>query len=319
MAAVPVRLAIRDYDFVAPLALGDVAAEGIDLTLHRRFDAVEWLLEHPDVHGGEASFSRYLHQVAAGDDARIGLPIFVMREFRHRCFFVRRDSALRSLAELAGTRVGTDAWGASGNVWSRSLLRESGVAMDQIRWTVAPVNPGDRPVTQGLPAGSLVARADRSLSDMLIAGELDAVMCPWPPAEFHRPDSRIRRLYVDYRTAEREYYLRTRIFPAHHLVVLTRELVEQHPSVVPGLYAAFCAARQRSEANHLALHESSPWILADLEEQRALMGAEFEPYGCRANRQMVAAFCEEQLAQGLLRQPLKPDLLFERFEELMRR
>lgn len=39
MESLPVTLAIRDYEFVAPLALRDVAAEGVDLTLIRIFDA----------------------------------------------------------------------------------------------------------------------------------------------------------------------------------------------------------------------------------------------------------------------------------------
>lgn len=36
MSSLPVTLAIRDYDFVAPLALGDVRAEAIDLTWSAR-------------------------------------------------------------------------------------------------------------------------------------------------------------------------------------------------------------------------------------------------------------------------------------------
>ena len=63
------------------------------------------------------------------------------------------------------------------------------------------------------------------------------------------------------------------------------------------------------------LHESSPWVLADLEEQSALMGSGFQPYGYRdrENREMVAAFCAEQLAQGLIARPLDPDALFADF------
>ena len=44
------------------------------------------------------------------------------------------------------------------------------------------------------------------------------------------------------------------------------------------------------------------------------MGPEFKPYGYRENRAMVAAFCEEQFAQGLIARPLDPDALFSDFE-----
>ncbi|MGH7267877.1 MAG: hypothetical protein ACREMB_23925 [Candidatus Rokuibacteriota bacterium] len=43
------------------------------------------------------------------------------------------------------------------------------------------------------------------------------------------------------------------------------------------------------------------------------MGAGFRPHGYRENREMVAAFCAEQLAQGLIPAPLDPDALFADF------
>jgi 4,5-dihydroxyphthalate decarboxylase len=316
-ARLPVTLATRDYDFVAPLGLGDVVPEGLALTLIRAFDALERVVADPAVHGGEASFSQYARRVAAGDRAWVGLPVFVMREFRHRCFFVRRDRGLTDLAQLVGGRVGTDTWGASGNTWSRALLRERGLPVDGIQWLVGPVNPGEpAPAPGPLPPHARPAPAGRCLRDLLLAGDLDAVMCPWPPEGFYAADSPLTRLYQDYRSVEREYFRRTRLYPAHHLVVLKRELVERHPAAVPALYRAFREARARVDANHRVHHESSPWLLADLEEQSALMGPDYQADGYRENRAMVAAFCAEQHAQGLIAAPLDPDRLFADFERL---
>ena len=318
MDRVHLRLAMWDYDFVLPLATGDIIPEGIELSLIRQSDALDLVLGDPDIDGGEASFSRYLRGIAGGDRSFVGLPVFLMREFRHRCFIVRRDSALADVTELTGKRVGTDVWGASGNVWTRAILRERGVPIERIAWMVAPVNPGDPPVpVAGLPRCVQAAPPGRSLSDLLADGEIEALMCSLPPAEFCTPESRMRRLYVDYRKAEREYYLRTHLFPAHHLLVLRRAVVDRHPWAVRSLYTAFTQARERSERSHWVLHESSPWILPDLEEQQALMGRDFQPYGYRANQPMVAAFCAEQFAQGLIREPVNPDLLFAEFEQLM--
>ena len=317
MGNLAVTLATRDYDSVHPLALRDVVPDGIDLTLIRAFDALERVGREPSIDGGEASFSQYLRRVAAGDRALVGLPAFVMREFRHRCLFVRRGSGLTDVAHLVGRRVGVDTWAATGNVWTRALLRERGVSLDAVRWMVGPVNAGEPPAsTNELPRGVEAAPPGSALGELLAAGELDAVMCPWPPAGFDQSGSAIVRLYADYRTAERDYYRRTRIFPAHHLVVLKRPVVERHPRIVPNLYTALKQARDRSEANHRVLHEASPWLLADLEEQTALMGADFQPYGYRENRDMVATFCAEQLAQGLIPKPLDPDALFADFVAL---
>jgi len=316
MTALPLTLAARDYDHVQPLALGDVLPDGIALTVLRAFDALERFLAEPAIEAGEVSFSQYLRRVAAGDRSLVGLPAFVMREFRHRCLFVRRGSGLRDVTELAGRRVGVDAWAATGNVWTRAIMREAGVRLDGVRWMVGPVNPGDRPASvEGLPVHVEVAPPGRALGEMVALGDLDAMMAPWPPTGFDAPESPLTRLYPDYRHVERAYYRRTRIFPGQHIVALRRPLVDRHPWVVPSLYDALVRARERSEANHRVLHESSPWVLADLEEQSALMGSGFQPYGYRdrENREMVAAFCAEQLAQGLIARPLDPDALFADF------
>jgi 4,5-dihydroxyphthalate decarboxylase len=310
-----ITLTTRDYDFVAPLATGDVTVDGVDLTLLRTFEALSRVAD-PAVHGGEASFSRYVQRLAAGDRALVGLPIFVMREFRHRNFYVRRDSRLRSIADLAGRRVAMDAWPNSGNTWSRALMREAGVPLDRVRWVVGRVHAGDAPPpADPLPPG--VELAPRPLRDLLHEGEIDALIWAWSPEGLYDPGGPFRRLFEDYRAAEQAYYRRTRLFPVHHLVVLKRDVVDRHPGAVRAIQAAFAAARARAAENRWKLHESSPWLLDDLEAQARLMGPRFEPYGLGAeNRQMVARFCEEQHAQGLIPRPLDPTAVFAEFEAL---
>jgi 4,5-dihydroxyphthalate decarboxylase len=312
----PITLATRDYDFVTPLATGDVTADGLDLRLVRSFDALQRVAGDPAVHGGEASFGRYVQRLAAGDQSLVGLPLFVMREFRHRAFFVRRDSALRSILELTGRRVAMDAWPNSGNTWSRALMREEGVPLDRVRWLVGRVHARDAaPPADVLPPGVELLR--RPLRDLLLDGELDVLIWAWTPEGFYDPDGPFRRLFDDYRAAEQAYYRRTRLFPAHHLVVLRREVVGRHPGVVRAVYAAFEAARARAADNRWKLHESSPWLLDDLEAQARLMGPDFEPYGLGAeNRRMVARFCEEQHAQGLIPRAIDPESVFADFRAL---
>jgi 4,5-dihydroxyphthalate decarboxylase len=312
----PLTLATRDYDFVTPLATGDVVADGLDLSLLRSFDALQRVGGDPAVHGGEASFSRYVQRLAAGDRSLVGLPLFVMREFRHRSFYVRRDSGLRSIGELAGRRVAVDAWPNSGNTWSRALMREEGVPVDRVRWLVGRVHEHDAPPpADALPPG--VERARRPLRDLLLDGELDVLVWAWAPEGLYEPNGPFRRLIEDYRAAEQAHYRHTRLFPAHHLVVLKRDVVDRHPEAVRAVFEAFEAARARTADTRWKLHESSPWLLEDLEAQARLMGPRYQPYGLGPeNRRMVARFCEEQHAQGLTARPLDPDAVFGEFEAL---
>jgi 4,5-dihydroxyphthalate decarboxylase len=320
VANLALTLATRDYDFVTPLATGDVRIEAVDLTLRRAFEALQHVADDPGVHGGEGSFSRHVQRLAAGDRSFVGLPIFLMREFRHRNFYVRRDGPLRTIADLAGRRVGLDAWPASGNTWSRALLREEGVPVDRVRWVVGRVNAGDPlPPTDSLPV--TVELAERPLLGMLLDRELDVLIWAWTPPGLHDPDGPLARLIEDYPVAERAYYRRTRLFPAHHIVVLRREVWDRHPWLGRAVFAGFAAAHAHAAAARWTLHESSLWLLADLEAQRRLMGPGYEAYGVRTaeNRAMVARFCEEQLAQGLIARPVDPASVFAEFEAALAR
>jgi 4,5-dihydroxyphthalate decarboxylase len=319
MTNVPVTIVTRNYAYVQPLANGDVRAEGIDLNLIRTWDALPRVAANaPDIHGGEASFGRYLLAVAAGDRSLVGLPIFIMRGFRQRCFFVRRDSPLTTIRDLSGKRVGINEWPATGNTWARALLRDEGVDMQSVRWLVGQVSAGYKPVPDDpLPPGVERAPGDRMLVDMVAQGDIDALVCPWPPAGFYDPDSPVRRLVPDFARVEQAYLQRTGIYPGHHVIVLRRDLVDAHPDVVPNLYTAFEEARKATEAGFRAIAEILPWLLAELEQDTRLLGQDLHPYGVEPNRRMIEAFCDEQFAQGLTSRRLDPAAAFAEFESLL--
>lgn len=314
--ALPIRIVVRDYDHVGPLAKGDVRPEGIDLTLDR-VSPIARFLEDESFQGGEMSFSKYLIGLSNGDRSYVGLPLFVMRAFRHRCFFVRRDSGLASFRDLEGKRVGTNGWPDTGNTWSRAAMRLDGVSIEGISWWVGPI---DESVEQAFghrssvaPAGINAVPEGRTLAGMLLDGDLDAMMVPWPPSAFNEPGSPIVRLFPDFRAVETDYYRRTGIYPGHHILALRREMVEEHPWVAKRVFDAFEESRLLSQEKRLQLTDVTPWSLADLEETVATFGRDWQPNGVAANRAMVETFCEEQHAQGLVTRKVDPDAVFAEF------
>jgi 4,5-dihydroxyphthalate decarboxylase len=295
-------LVVTDYDFIAPLALGDVKAEGLDLRVEREnaANAIDRPMSDPTVVAGEISFARHVARIAASDPSWVGIPFFLRRGFRHRTFYVRRGSPTRNFGDLDGKRIGVADWPATGNTWGRAVLRDHGVEINHVKWMLGTIDgaPSKRPhgtlppFVQPVPAG-------RALRDLLINGEVDALMWGFEPKGFYDPESPIVRLVPDFRRVEQDYYRRTGIYPGLHLLGIRREVFDRDPGMARSLYSAVDRSKTLWQKNRLYLAETTPWMLADIEETTALMGKDLNPSGLEPNRTMIQKFCDELFAQGL--------------------
>ena len=312
-------LLTKDYDYLSPLATGDVVPEAMDLQFIRSTaDALDRTLSDPGVQAGELSFSRHLIRLSEGDRSFIGLPFFVVRAFRHRCFFVKKGSRLQSLKDLANKRLGTTEWPATGNTWSRAALHEQGVQTSAIQWFVGPIDGPATSRSQGsLPPYARLVAPGRTLREMLLNEDVDAIMVPDPPAGFYETDGAIVRLISDYPQAEREYFRRTGIYPAHHIIGIRKVVFDRAPWVARSL----CRALEESKARWLSkireITEMTPWLLPDIEAAQALIGEDWNPSGVAQNRNMIQTLCDELLAQNLVKKPLDGATVFNEFEMVM--
>jgi len=210
-ARLHLTLATADYDHVRDLVNGVVRAEGTVLTafvlpveeiFYRFIKNREW-----DV--SEMSFGKFIGYAALGNSPFVGIPVFPSRVFRHSAFYVRADRGIASPKDLEGKTVGIPEWAQTAGIYVRGMLaHEYGVDLARIQWFQAGVREPGRveKVSLNLPRGvTIAAHPDRSLVDMLAKGDLDAVM-----SAREVPGA---RLFKDYRTAEAEYWKKTRIFP----------------------------------------------------------------------------------------------------------
>lgn len=321
MAGRTINFVTRDYDVVMPLLAGDVVPDGIDLRLDRSTPIGAFRTDE-SFQAGEMSFSQYLRRLDAGDRDIIGLPIFLMRGFRQRCFFVRRGSDLDSFQDLKSKRIGTNGWPDSGNTWSRALLRAEGVNIDEIDWFVGPIDGvvdeafGHRASSEDLPANVRVAPEGATLVDMLASGALDALMMPWPPQSFHEPDGQVVRLLRDYQRAEEDYARQVGFCPTHHIVGVRASVLEQDPQIAGSLFQAFEQARKLAEQRRWVLADTSPWLLADLEHTAEILGPDWQANGVAGNEPVIDAFCEEMHAQGITQQLIPTLAVFADFASL---
>jgi 4,5-dihydroxyphthalate decarboxylase len=92
-------------------------------------------------------------------------------------------------------------------------------------------------------------------------------------------------------------------------------LYEKNPWIAQSLHKAFTAAKSRAYALYdqtAALPAMVPWLLAELEEARREMGADWWPYGLEPNRKVLETFLRYHHEQGLSKRLFKPEELFAR-------
>jgi 4,5-dihydroxyphthalate decarboxylase len=309
VANLKLTLAGYPWDFLTPLLTGEVTPEGIDLT----YDTARGLgpvTDDPAVAGGEGSVGRFMLDISQGDRSFVGLPIFPMFAFRHRCFLVKRGTEIRDLKDLEGKRVGMDGWPNSGNTWTRVTLRQAGVDIWKIDWVIAPVDgppdAGHGHVAPGSPPNVTAGPAGKSLVDLVLGGEVDVLVAAFMPRGFFAPDSPLVHMIPDYRAAERAYYREHGYIPAHHLVKLHREVVERDPWVVTSLMAAFTASKRLWIERRRQLADTTPWLLQDLVDTAQTFGDDWQPYGLAQNLKMLTDFCQDQYGQRLVAAPVDP-------------
>ncbi len=319
MADLSISLTCADYARVMPLATGEVKPEGIALTMilgsrgswPARAEMLRRAVQDPAVHGGEWSMAQYLYRIDKGDRRYVGLPVFPLRNFTARDLYVRRGGPIQKAANLTGTRIGMYSYTASGSIWYRHFLRFVGIDPATIQWWIGDIDtPWSAPTSQTLPAGVNAAAPGRSLSDMLITGELEAIYSPPRPAAYHPKAGPIVRLFPEFRYIEQEYFLKTGAFPPQHLIVLRRETWEANRWIARSLTEAFSAGNDCFTAAQKGFPYATPWLEAELEETTAVMGEDFHPYGLARNRAQIDAFTAEAFRLGLTSRRVTTDDYF---------
>jgi 4,5-dihydroxyphthalate decarboxylase len=228
--------------------------------------------------------------------------------------YVRDGGGLERPEQLKGKRIGVPEWAQTAVIYARGYLsHQAGVPLDSAEWVQAGVNEAGRveKVKLKLPPGvRLRPEPTRSLNDMLLAGDLDAVLSARPPRSL---GSGIQRLFPDYQTAEEAYYKQTGVFPIMHVIVLRSDVLGRHPWLAMNLYKAFEEAKRRSIerlSDITASHAPFAWLAPSAERMKALFGEDFWPYGLDRNRKTLQAFVDFAFEQGVCHRQLALEELF---------
>ena len=322
----PLAVAGYDYNRVAPLANGAVTVEGCAVTYE--VTGIGPLNNHA-FYGPrtrqvtEIGLIPYILAFANGGFRDyLLLPIPVLRMFRHKSIWVRADRGIETPADLRGKRVATVGYSSSGLTHIRGVLRdEYNVLPEEIEW-VSTGKDSATNLTGGVsnwekvrPEGLEIAAAPAGMdeSDLIIAGEVDAIFHPAEPRVYQDRNPIVRRLFEDFRSVELDYFRRTGVFPIMHSIAVRRDTLEAEPWLANAVFDAYSRAKAADmEQMHLLgwAYDTLPWYGQEYNDTIAAMGRNFYPYGYEACAKSYDTACRYLHEQGLSERRVTLDELF---------
>jgi 4,5-dihydroxyphthalate decarboxylase len=312
MEKLRLTLSCNEYDRTRFLVDGTVPAEGIALDIialpseqrHARF------ARNLEFDVCELQMGVFLGWIGRGAPFS-AIPVFPHRKFCHGNVVVCSASGIRRPEDLAGKTIGMRAHFNPVSLWMRGILQEEhGVPARSLKLCTNQQEqvPGWQPpewmAIERLPPG-------QKIEDVLPRGEIDACMLPEISPKLIRHTPGVARLWPNFREVEKAYYLRTKIFPIRHVVVVKNAILERHPWVARSLVDAFTKAKEIG-IKHVSDTRRSflAWYGAELEEERELFGGDAWPYNIKDNRPVLETMARYAEMVGITERKLEIKELF---------
>jgi 4,5-dihydroxyphthalate decarboxylase len=316
MAKLQLSLACGDYEIMRPLIDGTVKPDGIKLTVLSKDRArILQTSRRKECDLAEFNITRYFSDSETDPDL-FALPVFPHRRFRLAFIFVNTAAGIKEPRDLIGRRLIIRGERPAAAIWLRGILNEHfGVPYDQVKIVDLMGILGEVPASGVADVGpdGWQARSEQ----MLLDGEVDALISAGVPASFIAGDPRIGRLFPDFNDRDVAYYRETKIFPIMHAVTIQRSLIERAPWAPINLLRAF------SEAKSIAYNRAVNPRTAPLgffqkawEDQQTILGPDPWVYGMNdANRHNLDTILRYSTEQGLVKTTRVLDELFVNLDE----
>ena len=298
-------LMLADYHRTRPLLSGEVSPERMKFIPRTAIPGEACLrpvYEEFDI--AEMSLSWYVMSRCRGEPV-LALPIFPLRMQIHPYIFCAADSGITGPEDLRGKKIGMDQYRLTVGLWARGILQEHyGVKPEDCVWaTSEPEGAGFQ-----APSGVQISVVNEPMENVLLRGEIDALIPPNIPPSFRAGDPRIRRVFHDPRRVVNEYFRKTGIFPITHALVVRQGLFDEHPWIVGSLVSAFSEAEKICRKSYeYAKRLAFPSAVLILEEEEEVFGSNPWGHGLTAENQTVLEkFVQYAEEQGYI--PYRPRL-----------
>ena len=323
MSKLPLTFACGPYDRMEALNYGLIPVEGIDLNfieIQAPREIFDRMVGSQEFDLSEMSLAEYITMTAKGTSPFIALPVFPSKAFRHAFICVNRGAGIREPKDLAGKRIGTPLYTQTAAIWIRGDLENIyGADLSDVQWIQGAVEKagthGDPPAPPQLSKPIKISSntSDKSLSQMLADGEIDAVLGSRMPDSVRTHPDKVAHLFPDFRQEEKRYYQEHRIHPIMHCVVIRRDIYESNKWIAQSLYKAFLAAKDWAIDQMYfsgAQKYMLPWLFDDLREIDNVFGGDPWPYGIEENRPTLEALVKYMRQQNFIAEEIGLEDLF---------
>lgn len=235
--ATTLKIAIGDYPHTLPLKRGDITSPWLKLDfvevkpMHTAFKPM--VREHA-FDASEMALVTYLQATAYKKGLKL-LPVTMLARFQHGTVLYNSERGTLRPEDLAGKRIGVRSYSQTTGVWMRGILQNDyGVDLSGVQW----VTFEDGHVAEAKdPPG--VVRAKGDITEMLLAGELDAAIYGAAMPK----DARLKSVIADPDGEAKQWYAKHHLVPVNHMVTVTEELAKANPDAVAELYRMLEASR----------------------------------------------------------------------------
>ena len=323
MSRLPLTFACGPYDRMEALNYGLIDVEGIDLNfieIQAPREIFDRMVGAQEFDVSEMSLAEYVTMTAKGISPFIAIPVFPSKAFRHAFICVNRNSGIKEPKDLAGKRIGTPLYTQTAAIWIRGDLEDKyGVDLSGVQWIQGAVEKagthGDPPAPPQLlkPIEINPNTSDKSLSDMLADGDIDAILGSRMPDSVRTQPDKVGHLFPNFRDEEKRYYQEHRIHPIMHTVVIRKDIYAENKWMAQSLFKAFQAAKEWAVEQMYfsgAQKYMLPWLFDDLREIDEIFGGDPWPYGIDENRPTLEAFVKYMHQQNFIPEILAVEDLF---------
>lgn len=313
------------YDRVRAIQDGRLTLDGFDISFHPEdiYHLNKLLFGAEQTYEvSETGLIPFVNRYANNDfRAYTLIPVFISRTFRHRNIFVRTDRGIEKPEDLRGKRVATPGYGMSSHTWIRGFLEDVyGVKPSDMHWIETTKSSDGGKLNTGfsnyyLPDGFPLERGPAGVdeSEMIINGDVDALITAIEPKAYEEGHPKVRRLFGNIKAVEQEYFRTTGVFPIMHVVAVRRDVADANPDLCKAVFSLYSQAKQAAYADLAGaevLKVTLPWVNQALEETTELMGDNFWPYGIEANRKELELVMRYTYEQGLAKRKVSIEEIF---------